>query len=145
MLYFGIGVLLMDLCLYWVHRVGHRPGWIGSKLHMTRHHRIYSTSLKPSVRATTTSWLPRVSDLDLSVLLVIIPTILELCQLRDMALGAVCAAGAAFLLHAAAHADSVYCPQSYKDIHCLHHSQRSCNFGVLTPLGDLIFGSWVEM
>ena len=140
------GAILIDLWLYFEHRCGHarRLSWLYTR-HVGAHHRRYSRH--HPVDCAPSSMLPTAADLDLSV---VTPLVVLLIAAT---LGGAAGAGAAatsllgFVWHGAAHAapgtrTHRLSPRMYKHWHLLHHTtQRGCNYGIVSPLGDFLFGT----
>lgn len=144
---FAIGALSSDLVLYMEHRMSHdtHRGGLARTLHINRHHATYPTDLRirAGIPSTHSNLLPDITDFDLSALSALWPPlILAVTGCYWTAIGAACALTWAFTVHAVAHQPDLPCVWGYRAFHCRHHDARTCNFGVASPLFDVLFGTY---
>ena len=144
---FLFGCFCMDQILYWEHRMSHSKCLhYLCKLHINRHHRTYPRDLS-STSVVDTTWIPSIYDINASILIpgVIIPLqIYSTFNTITWAIihGAFQSMVLAFALHTFAHTYPNLCPSWYRNFHRGHHAIRTTNFGVLTPVPDIMFGTF---
>ena len=135
-----VGILLVDCVCYWHHRLQHsfRTLSVGS-LHITRHHTRYAKNFQQ----TETNWMPRVRDMDSSVMLITLPPLSVSIGLPpETSLAVTMSLVFVFCMHASVHNPSVVpSPLWYRLHHRRHHACPEKCFGLLSPLWDLAMGT----
>lgn len=141
-----LGITAIDFWLYAQHRCGHnkRLRLLHSR-HVGRHHHRYKSTLV----SHSLSLLPGFSDLDASVFTPIVVVAIAAWLGIASGLSGAAASILAFVWHQGAHSPNdtflwKLCPHGYRVWHLTHHTNHMpCNFGILTPMWDVICGTYV--
>lgn len=142
MMSYIIAFLCWTLCLYWIHRIGHKTPWVKSAHH--DHHRYINLHGKAqwhwnNLFLFNDTWT---STLDLWITEVI-PTILFSWATGHWWLCAFYYLWAALIQEVIEHNPKINLPiLTSGRWHLIHHRSPEKNFGLFIPIWDLCFGTY---